>query len=127
MPSSSRSSKPSRGRPKGSTSTCSFCKVAGHTKTTCPKRKVTLIDPTVKAAFAEVFDVQQNLHVATSPTCEDNSQPLPPDVLPGAIQKICKLCSKTCVSCLSEGTTFLCLECATLDSLRHPIKNSKST
>ncbi|KAL0239969.1 hypothetical protein GEMRC1_010077 [Eukaryota sp. GEM-RC1] len=79
MPSSSLSSKPSRGRPKGSTSTCSFCKVAGHTKTTCPKRKATLIDPTVKAAFGEVFDVQQS-------------------------------------------TTFLCLECASLDPLRPPIK-----
>ncbi|KAL0239998.1 hypothetical protein GEMRC1_010106 [Eukaryota sp. GEM-RC1] len=87
MPSSSLSSKPSRGRSKGSTSTCSFCKVAGHTKTTCPKRKATLIDPTVKAAFAEVIDVQQSLPVATSPTCEDNSQPSPPDVLPGTVSK----------------------------------------
>ncbi|KAL0246797.1 hypothetical protein GEMRC1_008004 [Eukaryota sp. GEM-RC1] len=78
MPSSSLSTKPARGRPKDSTSTCSFCKVAGHTKTTCPKRKTALMDPTVKAAFAAVFDVQQNLPVAASPTCEDNPQPLPP-------------------------------------------------
>ncbi|KAL0239720.1 hypothetical protein GEMRC1_009828 [Eukaryota sp. GEM-RC1] len=63
-----------------------------------------------------------NVHVATSPTCEDNSQPLPPDVFPGAIQKSANCVVKLVKSCVSEGTTFLCLECASLDSLRPPIK-----
>ncbi|KAL0249551.1 hypothetical protein GEMRC1_004781 [Eukaryota sp. GEM-RC1] len=102
MPSSSLSSKPSRGRPKGSTSTSSICKVTGHTNITRPQRKATLIDPTVKAAVAEISNVQQNLPDETSITCEHNSRPLPPDISPNAIQKICKLCNKTCVSCLSE-------------------------
>ncbi|KAL0215011.1 hypothetical protein P9112_007195 [Eukaryota sp. TZLM1-RC] len=66
-------SKPSRGRPKKSVTTYSLCKTVGHTKTTCPQRKV-LSDEAVLASLSSPIESIEPPHILHSSSVSSNTK-----------------------------------------------------
>ncbi|KAL0224354.1 hypothetical protein P9112_003744 [Eukaryota sp. TZLM1-RC] len=107
MPPKSVTSKPSRGRPKNSVTTCSLCKTVGHTKTTCPRRKV-LSDEAELASLSSPIESIEPPHVLHSSSVSSNT--------------------KSCLFCCSPVSGFnvsgrpllVCDSCTPIDPCRPP-------
>ncbi|KAL0225878.1 hypothetical protein P9112_013202 [Eukaryota sp. TZLM1-RC] len=107
MPPKSVTSKPSRGRPKNSVTTCSLCKTVGHTKTTCSRRKV-LSDEAVLASLSSPIESIEPPQILHSSSVSSNT--------------------KSCLFCCSPVSGFnvsgrpllVCDSCTPIDPCRPP-------